>query len=299
MKKEKEIIGNLLSKVGITLNSNNPWDIQVHNENFYRRVISYGSLGLGESYMDGWWDCKELDQFFFKVLRANLKERIQLNWVTIKTYLISKVFNLQTKKGSKKVIDRHYNLSTKLYTSFLDPYNQYTCGYFKNTLDLNVAQEQKLQLICQKLQLKKEDRVLDIGCGWGGFAKFASEHYGCNVTGITISKEQAAYARQFTKGLPVNIEDVDYRNLDGEYDKILICGMIEHVGQKNYRRILTIVNKILAKDGLFLLHTIGNNISLPGTDPWIEKIYLSAQYVAFVKAANHGRGRAVCLGRFT
>jgi len=179
--------------------------------------------------------------------------------------------NLQTKKGSKKVAEQHYNLSTKLYMSFLDAYNQYTCGYFKNTDDLNTAQEQKLQLICSKLQLKKEDRVLDIGCGWGGFAKFASEHYGCHITGVTISKEQAAYAREFTKGLPVTIKEIDYRNIEDEYDKVLICGMIEHVGYKNYRALLKIVNKVLEKNGLFLLHTIGNNTSVIFTDVWIGK----------------------------
>jgi cyclopropane-fatty-acyl-phospholipid synthase len=155
--------------------------------------------------------------------------------------------------------------------SFLDAYNQYTCGYFKNTDDLNTAQEQKLQLICSKLQLKKEDRVLDIGCGWGGFAKFASEHYGCHITGVTISKEQAAYAREFTKGLPVTIKEIDYRNIEDEYDKVLICGMIEHVGYKNYRTLLKIVNKVLEKNGLFLLHTIGNNTSVIFTDVWIGK----------------------------
>lgn len=271
MKKEKAIICGLLKQAGVTVNGQNPWDMLIYNENLYRRILSQGSLGLGEAYMDGWWECPRLDEFFFKALRADLKEKVQFNWTTIKVYLTAKLCNLQTKRGSQKIAKQHYDLSTKLYLSFLDPYNQYTCGYFRDTGDLNVAQEQKLDLICKKLQLKKEDRVLDIGCGWGGFAKYAAEHYGCSVTGITISKEQAAYAGEFTKGLPVTIKGIDYRHLDGEYDKILICGMIEHVGYKNYRKIFEIVRRCLAGDGLFLLHTIGNNKSTVGVDPWIEK----------------------------
>jgi cyclopropane-fatty-acyl-phospholipid synthase len=170
-----------------------------------------------------------------------------------------------------RVAHEHYDLSPELYMSFLDPYNQYTCGYFKNTDDLNVAQEQKLDLMCKKLQLTKGDRVLDIGCGWGGFAKYAAEHYGAKVTGITLSKEQLEYAKGLTKGLDVELRLQDYRDLNGTFDKILICGMIEHVGYKNYREIMEVVERNLADDGLFLLHTIGYSRSVHATDPWIDK----------------------------
>src|SRR3989344_286634 len=159
-----------------------------------------------------------------------------------------------------------------LYMAFLDPYNQYTCGYFKDTEDLNVAQEQKLDLICRKLELRPADKMLDIGCGWGGFAKWAASHYGCHVTGISISDEQITYAKEFTGGLPVEIVKADYRELKGQYDKILICGMIEHVGHKNYRTIMEVVKKHLLPNGLFLLQTIGRNESKTiGFDPWMEK----------------------------
>ena len=155
--------------------------------------------------------------------------------------------------------------------SFLDPYNQYSCGYFKDTNDLNVAQEKKLDLVCKKLQLKSTDKVLDIGCGWGGFAKYAAEHYGCQVIGITLSKEQVSYAKEFTKGLPVEIELMDYRDISQQFDKIVSIGMFEHVGYKNYKKMLQIVRKHLNKDGLFLLHTIGKNKSTATVDQWIEK----------------------------
>lgn len=269
--KYKKIVAGLLLEAGIQINGPRLYDIQVHNENLYSRLLAEDSLGMGESYMDSWWDCNEIDEFVARVLRTRLEEKLSLNLNLLKTYISSKLLNFQTKTRSKKVVDEHYNLSTGLFMSFLDPYNQYTCGYFKDTDNLNIAQEQKLDLICRKLNLQKTDRVLDIGCGWGGFAKFAAKRYGCHVMGITISPEQAMYARKFTEGLPVSIQVLDYRDLKGEFDKILICGMIEHVGYKNYRRLFQIVHGCLRDNGLFLLHTIGNNNTTTSGDPWMTK----------------------------
>ncbi len=267
----KEIIGGLLKSADVKINGNRSWDIKVHDERFYSRVLSQGALGLGESYMDRWWDCKKLDEFFYRILRSKIDKKIKLSFKTIILGLRSKIFNMQSKIGSKKVAKQHYNLSSELYESFLDPYNQYTCGYFKNISDLNKAQEAKLDLICRKLQLSHKDRVLDIGCGWGGFARFAAENYGCRVVGITISDEQAKYAKNYTKGLPVEIRKQDYRDLNEKFDKILICGMMEHVGYKNYRKLMEIVHKCLKDDGLFLLHTIGSHESTKHTNPWTHK----------------------------
>lgn len=268
---EKEIIQNLLGRAGVALNGMAPWDVHVSDERFYKRVLSQGSLGLGESYMDNWWDVQALDQFIYKVLKADLSHALRPSVHTALLYLRSTLFNMQSRTGSRVVVDTHYDLDLGLYMSFLGPYNQYTSGYYNSTDDLNKAEELRLDLICRKLQLKAEDRVLDIGCGWGGFAKFASERYGCLVTGITNSAAQAKYARKFTAGLPVVIELLDYRDLTGGFDKILICGMIEHVGYKNYRTIAEIVKKILKPNGLFLLDTIGGNKSIVAGEPWIDK----------------------------
>lgn len=244
-------------------------DIEIKNSQFYKKVLAEGSLGLGESYMDGWWESAHIDVLFYKLLKANF-DKLK-TWNLALSFLKAKIFNLQTKHGAKKVAKEHYNLSTNLFFSFLDPYNQYTCGYFKETQDLNIAQEKKLDLICRKLNLRPTDKVLDIGCGWGGFAKYASEHYGCHVTGVTISTEQAEFAKHFTNGLPVEIQVRDYRDLTGTYDKVLVCGMIEHVGYKNYKNLFKIVNQYLTDDGIFLLHTIGNNTSITVGDPWLSK----------------------------
>ncbi len=272
----KQII-DLLATADVQVGGNRPWDIHVHNERFYRRVLSNPALALGESYMDGWWDCEQLDEFFTKVLLARLDRKAKPGFQFVLQRLLAQLLNRQSRSGSKKIARQHYDLTVELYNAFLDPNNQYTCGYFKDTDDLNTAQEQKLDLICRKLGVSSGDHVLDIGCGWGGFARFAAERYGCRVTGITISDEQMRYAAKFCNDLPVTFLKVDYRDLGTSqyhlrYDKVLICGMIEHVGYKNHRTIMEIVSHCLSDDGLFLLHTIGTNISSPiNVNLWLEK----------------------------
>lgn len=269
--KSRQFVEKILGSADVKINGTRAFDIKVNNEGFYDRVASKGTLGLGESYMDGWWECEALDEMVYRVLKSQRSTVLSKNLPDFLRVLHSKIINLQTEAKSKKVAREHYDLGNDLYMSFLDPYNQYTCGYFKDTDDLNAAQEQKLELICKKLELKSTDRVLDIGCGWGGFAKWASERHGCHVTGISISDEQIVYAKKFTAGLRVDIVKMDYRDLTGTYDKILVCGMIEHVGYKNYRQLFSIVKKHLAQDGLFLLHTIGRNDSATTVEPWLEK----------------------------
>ena len=279
---KQELVERLLDSAGVHPGGDKPWDIQVHDPRFYRRLLSGGSLALGESYMDGWWDAGAPDQFFHKVLSADLDKQIR-RLSSVAPYLKSLLFNLQTRRGSTKVAKAHYDLTVELYMAFLDPYNQYTCGYFRDTDDLNEAQEQKLDLICRKLQLSAGQHVLDIGCGWGGFAKFAVERFGVRVTGITISDKQVGFARQFTAGLPVEIMKLDYRDLQGTWDKVLVCGMIEHVGRKNYRTLMKVVRRSLSDGGLFLLQTIGEDDSSGWTDPWIAKYIFPNSVLPSVK----------------
>jgi len=271
MPKPDEILKQYLTEVGVAINGSAPWDIQVHDERFFSRVLRNGSLGLGESYMEAWWDCERIDELICRILKGNLETKVKLNFRMLLSYLSSRLFNRQSSARAPIIAKKHYNLGNDLFFSFLDPYNQYSCAYFHDTDDLAEAQLKKLDLICRKIDLHSGEHVLDIGCGWGGFARYAAEHYGCNVTGVNISDEQIRYAREFCHGLPVEIRSEDYRKLRGSFDKIVSVGMIEHVGVKNYRKFMRIVHRCLKDGGVFLLHTIGGNVSRMNTDPWIDR----------------------------
>jgi len=261
---------SILSKADIQINGSRPWDIKVLNEEFYNRVLAGGTLALGESYMDGWWEVEQLDEFFTKVLLANLDMEVRDPLVLI-AGLRARVFNLQNKKKALEVGEKHYDIGNDLYERMLDFRMVYTCGYWQSAANLDEAQEAKLDLVCKKIGLKAGDRVLDIGCGWGSFARFAAEKYRASVVGITISKEQKELAQKNCAGLPVEIRMQDYREVNEKFDHIISLGMFEHVGYKNYREYMEVVDRCLKDDGLFLLHTIGGNISATRTEPWIEK----------------------------
>lgn len=267
----RKLIQDLIYRAGIEINGNAPWDIQVHNEKFYKRVFDHGSLGLGESYMDAWWDCDALDQLFSRVLAAKLNKKIKTNYAIFLKFLLVKLFNLQTKKRALIVGKKHYDLNNFLFQCMLDKRMNYSCGYWKNANNLEEAQVAKLDLICRKLLLEPGMRVLDIGCGWGGFAKFAAENYGVKVTGITISKEQYEYAKKNCQDLSVDIRFEDYRDIKEQFDRIVSIGMFEHVGHLNYRHYLQVAHQNLTESGLFLLHTIGNNETTFEVCPWVRK----------------------------
>jgi cyclopropane-fatty-acyl-phospholipid synthase len=267
----KSVVLELLQSAGITVNGHNPWDIQVHNDEFYTRVLHQGSLGAGEAYMDGWWDCPALDQFCERVIRANLENKIRSSHRLAFKFVLSKILNFQTRKRSLEVGEKHYDLGNDLFKYMLDSRMIYTCGYWHNANSLDEAQLNKLNLTCQKLWLKPGMRVLDIGCGWGGFAKYAAENFGVEVVGITISKNQYDAAKENCKDLPIEIRFQDYRDLNEKFDRIVSLGMFEHVGHLNYRTYMQTVQNCLTDDGIFLLHTIGNNETFFETNPWISK----------------------------
>lgn len=263
----------LLAGGGIEVGGSAPWDIQVHHHDFYKRVITRGTLGLGESYLDGWWSCEALDQFFFKAITAALHEKAPLPWLNKAAAVSSRLFNWQTKSRSGRVATEHYDAYSRIVLSFLDRYKQYSCGYFQETDDLDRAQERKLEMVCRKLALRAGDRLLDVGCGYGGLARYAAERYGCKVTGISNSREQLEFARAFCQGLDVDFVETDYRDLRGSFTKAVSVGMFEHVGYKNYRAFMEVVHGCLEKNGLFLLQTIGGRTSVTRGDPWLLKYF--------------------------
>jgi len=271
MADSKSIIKELFESAGIQINGFDPWDIRVLDDRFYRRILQEKSLGLGESYMDGWWECDQVDEFILRLSEARLEDKVKDN-IRLKTvFMKSRLFNHQTVFRALEVVQYHYNLDNNLFFSFLDPYKQYSCACFSGADTLSEAQVRKLDLISQKLHLKSTDHVLDIGSGWGGLAKYMAEHYGCRVTGINISREQIKYSHEDCHGLPVSFVECDYRKHEGQYDKIVSVGMFEHVGPKNYVHFIDMVKRCLKPKGIFLLHTIGSNATKANFDPWLEK----------------------------
>jgi cyclopropane-fatty-acyl-phospholipid synthase len=261
----------LFDHADIKFNGDRPWDIQVHNDALYHRIFSEGSLGFGEAYMDRWWDCRQLDECTFRIHRADLRSKIKGNLGLMATAVLAKVFNRQNRSGAKRDIGKHYDIGNDLYRAMLDKHMVYTCGYWPEAGSLDEAQEAKLDLVCKKIGCKPGDRILDIGCGWGSFAKFAAEKYGVSVVGITISEEQAALARKRCEGLPIEIRLQDYRDVDEKFDHIISLGMFEHVGPKNHRAYMEMAHRCLNDGGLLLLHTIGSNVSIAQSTPWVEK----------------------------
>jgi cyclopropane-fatty-acyl-phospholipid synthase len=267
----KDVIQGLLEAVGIELNGKAPWDVQIHNENLFSRVLKDGSLGLGEAYMDKWWDCERLDIFFYKILGAEIDARVKIPLRHQIKLLLTHFMNFQTKNRAKKVADQHYDLGNALFTSMLDKRMMYSCGYFKEAQTLDEAQEAKLELICRKLKLQSGMRLLDIGCGFGGLARYAAEKHQVEVIGVTISKQQYDYAKEYCQGLPIEIRLQDYRDIHDQVDRVVSVGMFEHVGLRNYAHFMEVVQHTLPDQGLFLLHTIGGNQAYSLADEWIAK----------------------------
>jgi cyclopropane-fatty-acyl-phospholipid synthase len=271
VKSPEGFVRELLEKAGIEVGGSAPHDIVVHDRRFYGRVARDGSLGLGEAYMDGWWDSPAVDQMIARIHRANLPESIRKNWKYMAAVLKAHLLNLQSPKRAFEIGERHYDIGNDLYRAMLDRRMVYTCAYWKDATTLDEAQEAKLDLVCRKLGLRPGMRVLELGCGWGSFAKFAAETYGVEVTGYSVSKEQVALGRELCAGLPVELRLEDYRNASGRYDRVLSIGIMEHVGYKNYRTYMELVDRCLAPGGVSLIHTIGGATSETTSDPWTQK----------------------------
>ena len=254
-----------------------PWDPRILDPHFYGRVLTQGSLGLGESYMDGGWDVDDLDGMLVRLIGVGADDQVR-GLLAAWDALRARFANLQNEARSFEVGERHYDLGNDLYRAMLGQRMVYSCGYWREANDLDGAQAAKLDLVCRKLGLRPGMHVLDIGCGWGEALKFAAERYGVRGVGVTVSREQADYARELCAGLPIEIRLQDYRELDagdGGFDRIFSIGMFEHVGMRNYATYFDVARRCFAADapdgGLFLLHTIGGNRSVASTDPWIAR----------------------------
>lgn len=260
----------------------------IKNPSTYRHILTFASLGFGESYMYGWWyeDNNDLvglasillSNGIYKKARGQLSLVLKITFqrlLTLPNLLVNSLKNSQ----------HHYDLSNDFYRLFLDKSLTYSCGYQLQENDtLEEMQTQKYDLICQKLALKPEDNIIDIGCGWGGMLIYAAEKYGICGTGITLSVEQAnlAIERIKQRGLSnrLRILVLDYREVKGQYDKFVSIGMFEHTGKGNFSVFMQKVSELLKPNGIGLLHTIGTTgCGGRGGDPWIEKYIFPGGYL--------------------
>lgn len=271
MQKSESTIRELLDLAEVEVGGSNPWDIQVHDQRFYDRIIRDTTLGLGESYMDGWWDCEALDQLIMRLLRKDLDQKIRQSPSYALQVLRARLFNRQSYSRAFEVGIKHYDLGNDLYRAMLDKRLVYTCAYWKGAKNLDEAQEAKLDLVCRKIGAKPGMKILELGCGWGSFAKYAAEKYGVSVLGVTVSKEQVALGTELCKGLPVELRLQDYRDVTGTFDAVISIGVMEHVGYKNYHTYMEVVDRCLKEDGIGFVHTIGSNRTIKAGEPWTNK----------------------------
>jgi cyclopropane-fatty-acyl-phospholipid synthase len=267
----REVCVGLLERAGIPIDGPEPWSMRVHDERLWDRVLASRNLGLGEAYMDGWWDCDALDELFVRIVTSGLEYAIRPTPRLVAATLRAHVVNAQTVRRAARNASHHYDIGNDLFERMLDKRMLYSCGYWAQTDDLDAAQEAKLDLICRKLDLRPGLRLLDIGCGWGGLAQFVAEHYDVSVVGISPAANQVALARERCAGLPVEIRQCDYRDVRGSFDRIVSVGMLEHVGPKNLGRFFGACDALLARDGMMLHHVIGSLVTQSSLDPWFER----------------------------
>lgn len=260
-------IARVLDRAGVEIGGAAPHDIKLHDRAALRAYALRGMLGASDAYVAGQWDSDRLDELVFRLLRANDSFGESSWWRAA----LGAVVNAQAGRRGFAVA-RHYDLGNDLFEAMLDPRMIYSCAYWEGAETLAAAQEQKLDLVCRKLGLARGMRLLDVGGGWGGLAKFAAERYGVRAVVTTISREQAEYAKAACRGLPIEIRVQDYRAMGADhFDAVASIGMFEHVGHKNYRRFFEVVRDQLAPHALFLLHSIGGATSRTTYDPWFEQ----------------------------
>jgi len=285
MDRAEKTVRDILALAEVGVDGQHPWDLQVTSKEFYRRLLGQGSIALGETYMDGLWECEKIDVFIYKVLRSGLENKISvlsLLWPV----LWSKMVNLQSKGRAFNIGKHHYDMGNDLFKLMLDDSMAYTCGYWREADNLAAAQIAKMDLVCRKMGLQAGMRVLDIGCGWGSFARYAAQNYGVKVVGVTVSQEQIDLGRELCAGLDVDLRYQDYRDVQGRFDRVVSIGMFEAVGPKNFRTYMQTVARCLEDDGLFLLHTIGTNTPDLQADPWTLKYIFPGGYLPLQKQVD-------------
>ena len=271
-----KVVTHLFERAGLQIGGSKANNVVVHDDRFFKEVLLKGSIGLGDSYVEGTWDASSVDDVVFALIKSGVYNSILSQIYDTVGSVARRIQNLQDRIGSYQVIDEHYDLDYNLFLAFLDRYNQYTCGYFERTDDLDQAQENKLELICNKLNLREGDKVLDIGGGWGGLALYMTERFDVDVSIITLSRQQANHARKMCEGRKVKVHVCDYRDIpllfsSSSFDKVAAVGILEHIGHKNYRQFMKVVNHALIPEGRCLFQTLYSPANRILSNPWVRK----------------------------
>ena len=270
-RRAKEAVRALLSEADILIDGPRPWDVRVLDERLYERVLTGGSLAAGDAYVDGWWESSRLDQFFHRLFLSDLHDRLATGWRLKFDALMARFVNRQTVSRSRAVAETHYNLGNDVFQVMLGKRMAYTCAYWNDARTLDEAEEAKLELVCRKLELRPGMTVLEYGCGWGAFAKYAAERHGVAVLGVNIAEEQVRLGQELCRGLPVELVVKDYRAITGRFDRVISMGIMEHIGPKNYRAYMACTARCLKDDGIAFVHTITRNDSAYNCDPWFDR----------------------------
>ncbi len=265
----------------------NPIKIKLLDKKLHYKLLFRPDLYFGEAYSEGTVVIENGSLTDFLNLALMNIGRNELNFFSQLLNKLSGTYRYLTNfnfiKKSKMNVAHHYDLSDELYDLFLDPKKQYSCAYFKNENDsLETAQNNKIQHIIKKLNIKPNQKVLDIGCGWGSLAIDIAKNTKCEVTGITLSENQFNYCIKKAKKLnlenQVTFKLIDYRQLNEKFDRIVSVGMFEHVGRKFYKNFFRKIENLLSKDGISLIHTIGSVNPPRDPHPWITKYIFPGGY---------------------
>jgi len=268
-------LAQLLASADIHLNGNRAWDIHINHPHLLTRLLKQGGVALGDSYMDGWWECQAIDQMLERAMRARLHEKLQTPrawWESLRGRM-----RHSDSEGPSRIVGRmHYQVGNPVYQAMFDTHMTHSCAYWvEGAQTLEEAQLAKLEMICRKLQLKPGMRILDIGCGWGSFMRYAAEHYGVTVIGLTTSEGQLKLGQELAGSLPVQFEMTDYLQFNPDsksrFDRIVSIGLFDQLGAHNFSAFFQTAKRSLKDDGWMLLQTQGKTQRSGLLDAWDDK----------------------------
>jgi cyclopropane-fatty-acyl-phospholipid synthase len=268
-------VRDTFASCGIEVGGSRPWDIRVRDSAFYRRMAVNPAFEIGETYLDRQYDCDAVDEMVYRILSSRAA-RLTRGWKHHLRNTWARLGNPQSRARSTDVAQKHYDKTPLLFRRMLDAETMsYTCGFWQDGATLGAAQREKLRKICDKLELREGETLLDIGCGFGGLAAFAADECGARVVGITNSEMHWRVARERCAGKPsVEILLHDYRDLPSlrrRFDKAASIEMIEAVGPKNYAEYMSLVHQVLRPGGRFVVQAFISDVSLHVCNEWFDR----------------------------